>query len=93
MIWLAKEFGYAEWFSVQEKFEEVYMGAGAPKGMMLVSADTDPMKRTTLFMRLPDRKLATLFEGFSEIDHPPSRPAFLVGKQFEMEAQFPRREG
>lgn len=89
-MWLSKEFGIAEWSSVQDKFEDLYIRLGAPKGMMLVCEDTEPPEKTTIFMALPDEKLAGLFSGFEETARLPVGPSFLVGDQIEMEAQFGR---
>ena len=88
LMWLAREFSRVSWFDVQDRFEELYMSLRAPAGMMLVCEDNNATERTTLFMAIPDKSLASLFPGFSEPSQLPAKPSFLVGNQTEMESQF-----
>lgn len=80
MMWASRQFGIDDWFAVQDRFEALFLAAGGPREMMLISTKSKGLK-TRLLMGLPDPRLLSNFEGFEPVAEAdlPKQATFLVG--------------
>ncbi len=89
-IWVQRTFAYGSWGSVQDKFEELYLGQGGPANMMLISESAEDRQTEQLFAQLPDPAYANLLAGFEPIsdERLPKIASLLVGNQTAFTERF-----
>jgi hypothetical protein len=68
MIWLSREFDFAEYAPYQDSLEKLLM-ANAPRyaQFIMVSTTLDDPKTSNYFVGLPDNTFSPLFDGFAPV--------------------------
>jgi hypothetical protein len=80
--------------AVQNRFETIFVAAGAPPEMLLVGTTPGP-GRFTHWLRLPNERYRHAFHEFAEIDARdlPRKAILLVGYSDEFERLFEYDDG
>jgi hypothetical protein len=77
-----------------DRFEEMFNAMQGPRDMMMIS--TGLPGETTVYLSLPNQKLAVAYPGFEEVQLAdlPVEATLLIGHQdaFQEHFRFPRRD-
>ena len=75
--WFNRNYGWGDYLAEQERFADLFVGLGAPHGMMMFCAGK-PAK-TIIYIALDAKLAAAHFPDFCPADTPPRHADFLVG--------------
>jgi hypothetical protein len=87
MAWFQRHYGSADYGQEFERFEQMFNSLHGPRDMMMISTG---MTDATIYLSLPDPKLAALFSGFVAIQPAdlPTEATLLIGHQDAFQARF-----
>jgi hypothetical protein len=63
--WLKCHYGFADYRPAFDRFDEMFNAMQGPRDMMMIS--TGLPGETTVYLSLPNQKLAVAYPGFEEV--------------------------
>jgi hypothetical protein len=88
MPWFKRHYGSADYRPEFECFEQMFNSLHGPRDMMMIS--TGLADATTVYLSLPNSKLAAIYPGFAEIQPAdlPTEATLLIGHQDAFQERF-----
>ena len=88
MAWFKRDYRSADYRQDFDCFEQMFNSLRGPRDMMMIS--TGLADARTVYLSLPDPKLATMYPGFTEIQSAdlPIEATLLIGHQDAFQERF-----
>ena len=88
MAWFKRDYRSADYRQDFDCFEQMFNSLHGPRDMMMIS--TGLADARTVYLSLPDPKLATMYPGFTEIQSAdlPTEATLLIGHQDAFQERF-----